>query len=207
MAELSCGSGGLSRIADRFPQSEATELEFSAKWGGEISKTSAGNGIYILALGDGKAMAFDYDPSEKRGAEKSGKAVGTVLNGADEIVKFLSSAVIQGDAPGFSIEGGGRTHRAVHFLHPTAEPLHVANSESGFVPSRSIPQHVGVSAAQISKSSSSEGVTRAASSAQQKMDSSAPSPVGDVHNPVKIGKSGKAGVRKKQVYHKRDQAI
>jgi hypothetical protein len=203
MAELPSTPGSLDRLSDRFPKSETVELDFSAKWGGEISKTSAGSGIYILALGGGKAVAFDYDPSEKRGADKIGKAVGTVLDGAGEIVNFLSSAVVQGDAPGFSISGASRTHRAVNFLYPTTEPLRVTREGGEFVATRDIPHQEEILAVlaegEVDSAKFGDPVLQGTDSKEK------------IETPraglAKIGKAGKSGAKKKQVYHKRDQSI
>jgi hypothetical protein len=204
IAEMPETGTGTSALATRVPQKESGEIDLAARWGGEIAKTSGGSGIYLVGLGGGRAVAFDFDPSERRGGDKVGRVVGVSLNSAEEIVAFLSDAVVEGSSPGFSVDGTNRAHRNIHFLYPTAAPLHIKREGRGFSCARDIPEgdltktHEGNTPQSKTTVSVSEAGSVRLSDAGVQEDS----PRG-----IKPPKTTKTSVRKKQVYHKRDHSV
>lgn len=183
--------GGHDLIAQRIPGGQPTSIQFGAKWGSDIAKSTGGSGIYVLALGNGRALAFDHDPA----GGDDGKTVAQSFNNPGELVSFLSKAVLKGDAPGFSLDGVGRVHRTVNFLNPSSKSLYVRKTQDGVAFGREVP-----SAEEVGISVQLGGVL---DDAKQLRDS------GQRDEPV--GKTSKIKkptvVKKKQVYQKRDPSI
>lgn len=184
--------GGHDKIADRIGRGKSSDIQFGAKWGSEIAKSTGGSGIYVLALGKGRSVAFDHDPS---GGEE-GKTVARVLDNPEELVCFISKAVTQGDAPGFSLEGTNRTHRTVNFLNPSSRCLYVRKTEEGVAFGREIPE-----AAEVGIDPRLNEQDPVAGTHQNK-------PAEVARAISTISKIKKPGVtKKKHVYQKRDPSI
>lgn len=196
VAEREVGEGGLSGLAQRISEQSGGELDFSAKWCGDIGKTTGGNGVYFLALGGGKALAFDFNPAGSKKAGNS-KAAGIVLDGAEEMLTFLSGAVIRGESPGFSVEGTGRTHVSINFIVPSGKPLRICNDGGEFSVSREIPREVGARTVRTGAEHLRE--EELSESKEQAVEVGVIKPLSTKNLAAGTGKMGGKG-RKKQVY-------
>lgn len=194
ISEQGFSEGDHDRIAERMAGAGGGDIKLGAKWGSDIAKSTGGSGIYVLALGKGRAIAFDHDPS---GGEE-GKTVAKAFQNTEELVSFLSKAVTRGDAPGFSLDGTNRVHRTIIFLNPSSKALYVRHGQDGDVQyGRGVPdaKDAGVEVKAFG------GSVRETQTAQTNIAAS-PDDV------AKVSKIKKPAVsRKKQVYQRKDPTI
>lgn len=191
ISEQGFSSGGHDKIAERIPSGKAGQVQLGAKWGSEIAKSTGGSGIYVMALGHGKSIAFDHDPSNG----EEGRTVAQAFNNPEELVYFLSKAVTRGDAPGFSLEGTNRVHRTVNFLNPSSKALYVRSSQDGVSHGREVPAaaEVGI------KVQDTGGEVEAEISGEVTKTPESPEKAFKIKKPV--------AAKKKHVYQKKDPSI
>jgi hypothetical protein len=191
ITEQGFGDGGHAELSGRISGATPEVVDFGAKWGSDISKSTGGSGIYVLSLGQGKAIVFDHDPS----AGEAGKTVAMSVGSQEELVSFLSKAVTRGDAPGFSLDGTGRVHRTINFLNPSSKALYVKKDGDSVEFGREVPKGMPITHTPQVKDTE-QALTKSGGFDEQSL------------SVAKISKIKKTvAPRKKHIYHKRDQTI
>jgi len=174
------GVGGNAQpLCGRLKKSDA---EIDCKWGGDISKTNSGCGIYLIPLGGERALALDYGINPSR---KKSEISWTLLEGKSRISEFICATVLDRDSPGFSVPGQDRVrkHTTITLVKPTGGVLRVSSASGNL--------EVGGTLPPIEDSPDHETKKTLAASRSERAEQTAPLPK---------AQPASSKTRKKQVY-------